>query len=96
MPVANTIGFRDGQTITITIDIGANSENIVVTSIRRFGPATITVSAPLTLAHAVGAQISGTGITFTNPLSRAHRGGAPVTDNAPTPGAPNRYYLKRT
>ena len=93
IPVANAIGFRDGQ--TITIDRGANSEKIVVTSVRRFGPATITVSAPLTLAHAAGAQISGTGITFTNPLSLAHSGGAPITDNVPTPGAPNRYYRKR-
>jgi hypothetical protein len=28
-------------------------------------------------------------------LSLAHSGGAPITDNVPTPGAPNRYYRKR-
>ncbi|MGH9510733.1 MAG: arabinofuranosidase catalytic domain-containing protein [Terriglobales bacterium] len=91
--VASPIGFRNGQ--TITIDSGANSETAVVAFIsRRFGSATITVVAPLTHAHAAGAQISGTGITLTAALTRAHASGAQVTDNVPTPGAPNHYYRK--
>ncbi|MHB8654280.1 MAG: arabinofuranosidase catalytic domain-containing protein [Terriglobia bacterium] len=92
IPVASAIGFRDGQ--AITIDSGANSEAAVVASIRRFGPTAIIVAAPLTHAHAAGAQVSGTGITLTNALTRAHPSGAQVTDNVPTPGAPNHYYRR--
>jgi non-reducing end alpha-L-arabinofuranosidase len=92
IPVAGAIGFRDGQ--TINIDSGANSETAVVVSVRRFGGTTITVSTPLTHAHTAGAQVSGTGITLTNALMRAHDAGAHVTDNVPTPGAPNRYYRR--
>jgi non-reducing end alpha-L-arabinofuranosidase len=92
IPVASAIGFRDGQ--TITVDSAANSETAVVVSVRRFGAATITVSAPLTHAYAAGAQVSGTGITLTTALTRAHASGTNVTDNVPTPGAPNRYYRR--
>jgi len=52
----------------------------------------ITVSAPLTVAHAVGSQVSGSGITLTRPLTRQHDSGAPVANGVPTPGAPNQYY----
>ncbi|HEU5235232.1 MAG TPA: arabinofuranosidase catalytic domain-containing protein [Terriglobales bacterium] len=89
LPVANPIGFRDGQ--TITIDSGANSETAVIASIRRFGASSITVSAPLTHAHAAGAQVSGSGISVTNALTRSHAIGAQIYDGVPTPGAPNHY-----
>ena len=71
IPVASAFGFRPGQ--TITIDSGANSETAVVVSAPRRGAATITVAAPLTLAHAAGAQVSGTGITLATALTRMHR-----------------------
>jgi len=58
------------------------------------GGARITVAAPLTLAHAAGAQVSGTGITLTAALTRAHAGGAQVASDSPTPGAPNKYYRR--
>jgi hypothetical protein len=99
IPVAGGMGFSAGQ--TITIDSGANQETAVVASTTgggRGGPGrggaggtTITVAAPLTFAHAVGAQVSGTGITLTAPLSRAHASGAQVAGSVPTPGAPNQY-----
>jgi hypothetical protein len=92
IPVAGAIGFRDGQ--TITIDTGTNAEEAVIVSVRRFGTATITVTAPLTFAHAAGAQVSGTGITLAAALTRPHAAGAQVTDNVPTPGAPNQYHRK--
>jgi hypothetical protein len=92
IPVASAIGFRDGQ--IITIDSGANSETAVIVSVRRFGAVTITVTAPLTQAHATGVQVSGTGITLAAALTRAHAVGAQVADNVPTPGAPNQYYRK--
>ena len=92
IPVASAIGFRDGQ--SITIGRGADFETAVIASIRRFGATTITVSAPLTLAHAAGAQVSGTGITLTAPLTREHGVGAQITDNVPTPGAPNKYHKR--
>jgi hypothetical protein len=85
------IGFSEGQ--TIAIDSGANSETAVVAS-TTWWDRTITVAAPLTLAHAAGAQVSGTGITLGAALTRAHASGAQVTDNDPTPGAPNRYYKR--
>jgi hypothetical protein len=90
IPVASPIGFADGQ--TISLDSGANQETATVASINfsRRG-ATITVTAPLTHAHAAGAQVSGSGITFTAALTRAHDRGAQVASYAPTPGAPNQY-----
>ena len=104
IPVAGGMGFSPGQ--AITIDSGANQETTVVASTGRGAPggtgggrggpggATITVAAPLTFAHAVGAQVSGTGITLTAPLTLAHDSGAQIAGNVPTPGAPNQYYRK--
>jgi hypothetical protein len=59
----------------------------------RNGPAgpSITIAAPLTMAHAVGAQVSGSGITFTTALTKAHATGAQVGASGPTPGAANQY-----
>jgi hypothetical protein len=94
IPVANAMGFDAGQ--TITIDSGANHETAVVASIgRRPGGATITVAAPLTLAHAAGTQVSGSGITLTAALTKAHATGAQVAASVPTPGAPNQYSGRR-
>jgi hypothetical protein len=92
IPVAGMAGFSEGQ--TITIDSGANSETAVVASITRFPVMSITVAAPITHAHAAGTQLSGSGITLAAALTRAHGSGAQVTDNLPTPGAPNRYTRK--
>ena len=92
IPVAGAAGFSPGQ--TIAIDSGANRETaVVVSTTGGRGGATITVM-PLTLAHAAGAQVSGTGITLAGALTRAHASGAPVSSDLPTPGAPNRYYKK--
>jgi non-reducing end alpha-L-arabinofuranosidase len=44
--------------------------------------------------HAVGAQISGSGITLAKPLSKAHNNGTQVASNVPTPGEPNQYATK--
>jgi len=52
---------------------------------------TITVTAPLKSAHAVGDQVSGTGITLTKALTKAHDNGTTVGSSDPTPGAPNQY-----
>jgi hypothetical protein len=102
IPVASGAGFSAGQ--TITIDSGANHETAVVASTTGGGRGgrggagagpTITVAAPLTLAHAAGAQVSGTGITVSAALTRAHASGAQVASNLPTPGAPNQYYRRR-
>jgi hypothetical protein len=104
IPVASAAGFATGQ--TITIDSGTNLETAVVASVTgggrggrgggRGGPgdASITVAAPLTIAHAVDAQVSGTGITLTTALTRAHDRGAQVAGSVPTPGASNRYSRK--
>jgi hypothetical protein len=55
------------------------------------GGASITIAAPLTMAHAAGAQVSGSGITLTTALTKAHASGAQVGSNGPTPGAPNQF-----
>jgi hypothetical protein len=90
IPVNSAMGFSAGQ--NITIDSGENHETAVVVSASGGrGGARITVAAPLTFAHAAGAQVSGSGITLTSPLTRAHAGGTQVASNAPTPGAPNKY-----
>lgn len=97
IPVAGAFGFSAGQ--TITIDSGTVQETAVVASTnlgfrggRPGAGATITVAAPLKSAHAAGVQVSGSGITLTTGLKRAHASGASVTNNVPTPGAPNQYY----
>ncbi len=99
--VASVAGFSAGQ--TITVGDGANAETAVIASSvqgRNGGgragappptPSTITVTAPLTMAHTTGTQVSGSGITLTAPLKRAHALGAPVATSTPTPGAGNRY-----
>jgi alpha-L-arabinofuranosidase B-like protein/lamin tail-like protein/alpha-galactosidase-like protein len=100
IPVTNAAGFAAGQ--TIGIDSGRSVETAVVATVAggrgggRGGPgASITVTAPLKIAHAAGAQISGSGITLTAPLTRAHESGAQIADTAPTPGAPNHYVRRR-
>jgi len=93
IPIADAIGFREGQ--TIDIDTGANAETAIVASIRSFGAASITVTVPLAHPHAVGTQVSGTGINLTAALTRAHVGGAQVIDYVPTPGGPNQYHKRR-
>ena len=94
IPVAGGAGFSPGQ--TIGIDSGANHETAVVASVGGGrGGARITVAAPLTLAHAAGAQVSGTGITLSAALTKAHASGAQVVSDVPTPGAPNKYSRKR-
>ena len=87
--VENAFSFRPGE--TVTIDDGANQETAVVASLGRRGTPVVTVNAPLKFAHAAGTQISGTGITLTTALSQAHATGASVSNNIPTPGAPNKY-----
>jgi hypothetical protein len=94
--VTSAAGFSAGQ--TIMIDSGANQETAVVAAVtgggrggRGPGNPSITLSAPLKSAHAAGAQVAGTGITFTRALAQAHESGSAVADEAPTPGAPNRY-----
>jgi hypothetical protein len=52
------------------------------------------VAEPLKIAHVVGAQVSGGGITVTAALTKAHESGAQVAGHLPTPGAPNQYSRK--
>ena len=92
IPVTSATGFSPGQ--TITMGSGADYETAVVVSTTRFPAAAITVAAPLTVAHAAGAQVSGTGITLNAALTRAHAIGAQVKDDVPTPGAPNWYHRR--
>ena len=90
LPAKSVTGFRKGQ--IIKIDEGVNSETAVVSSSRDRGAATITVVTPLARGHTAGAQISGSGISFTIPLTRPHANGTQVSDYVPTPGAPNQYH----
>jgi non-reducing end alpha-L-arabinofuranosidase len=94
IPVAGAIGFSAGQ--SITIDSGANQETAVVASTGGGrGGATITVTAPLKLAHAPGAAVAGSGITLAGALTRPHAAGAQVASDVPTPGAANKYSARR-
>ena len=92
IPVEGAFGFSEGQ--SVTIDSGANAETAVVASFTRFPSARITLTAPIAHAHAAGADVAGTGITLTNALIKAHAVGTQITDNLPTPGAPNKYSRK--
>jgi hypothetical protein len=97
IPVASAIGFAAGQ--TITIDGGGTVETAVVAATAFGGRGgagpTVTVGAPLSSAHAAGAQISGSGLTLAAPLTRAHAAGAQVASDLPTPGAPNKYAIRK-
>lgn len=111
IPVANAFGFSAGQTITIDSGANQETAVVASTSGgRRGGPggggarggrggggggATITVTGPLTRAHAEGVMVSGTGITLTSALTRSHDSGAAVAGSVPTPGAPNQYAVRR-
>ena len=92
LPTTNVAGFSKGQ--TISIGDGVNAETAVVALTRARGGPTITLAAPLAHAHASGQQIPGTGIALTAPLARTHTSGAQVSDNVPTPGAPNHYQAQ--
>lgn len=95
IPVASAFAFRPGQ--SIVVGVGSAEEAAVVSSTAGFGrgAATITVSAPLQMTHESGAPLSGTGITLTNPLTKAHANGTHVATHLPTPGAPNQYVLSK-
>jgi hypothetical protein len=98
IPVGSLEGFSEGETVTIYSDIysGANAETAVITAVSRRGPTgTITVAAPLKLAHGAGTWVYGTGITLTAPLTQAHGYGAQIADSVPTPGAANQYSRRR-
>jgi len=90
LPSGDATGFSQGQ--EIAIDSGANSETAIISSIGEFGAATITVAAPLTHAHAIGEQIAGSGISVASALTRTHASGAQVSNDVPTPGAPNQFH----
>ena len=100
--VASVEGFSAGQ--NITVDSGECRETAVIASIavgrprfgsRSAGPIdTITVTVPLTKAHDIGAQVSGSGITLATPLTKAHENDTQVSNNVPTPGEPNQYFRK--
>jgi hypothetical protein len=103
IPVTSLEGFAEGQ--TITIDSGDDGERAVIASVnavRRRGRVSagtgpmdsITLTVPLTKAHAAGVQISGTGITLAEPLTLSHDSGSQVAGDTPTPGGPNQYNRK--
>jgi len=96
LQVAAVQDFRAGQVIKI------GNEEIKIASVvqgrRPFGvisnavvPSTINLEEPLRLSYGAGTQVAGTGITLAAPLKSAHAQGATMTDNVPTPGAPNAY-----
>jgi hypothetical protein len=92
LPVTSGTGF--GRSESITIDSGENAETAVVVFARNNGAAALVLAAPLVHAHAPGVQASGTGISITTALTRAHAVGAQVSNGIPTPGAPNEFSGK--
>ena len=95
IPVAATAGFVAGQ--SITIDSGANQETATIALAQGGrGGARITLTAPLRMAHPLGALLAGSGITLATPLAGAHPRATVVTTDLPTPGAANKYSNGRT
>jgi len=87
-------GFVAGQ--ALTIDSGANRETATIAAIQGGrGGARITTAAPLRFAHPMGTSLSGSGITLGRALTRTHAAGAPVITDLPTPGAANKYSVRR-
>lgn len=73
--VASTAGFSVGDEITIDSGASLETRNIDRVDSRRNR---ITVVVPLDFAHAPGAQVSGSGITFTPALAYDHAEGAAI------------------
>lgn len=101
IPVRSATGFTAGQ--TVEIGNGANLESAVIASVtvrRRFGNAaanasdSITITTPLKNAHTADEQVSGTGITLSSALTKAHNSGEPVASDIPTPGAANQFVRR--
>jgi len=86
--VSSTAGFNDGQ--TIRIGSGTHLDTGTIAYVTRWDN-TLTFAAPLPHAQAAGAEVSGTGITLSTPLTREHSREAQVTGSLSTPGAPNDY-----
>lgn len=89
IPVADARQFHEGE--TIFIGTAARRETAVVSALNIFDSPTITVASPLTLAHAAGTGVSGSGITLVRPLRWHHPEATQVAGSAPTPGGRNRY-----
>lgn len=89
IPVANAFNFQVGQ--TILIGEGTDQEAAVIAESGRRGAPVILIESPLKFAHAAGTPVVGTGITLTSVLRRSHARGTAISDNLPTPGAPNKY-----
>ena len=86
---AEVIGFRNGE--TVIMGQGTEAETVTIANVRRFETPEVTLTAPLVHAHAAQDPVVGTGITLRKPLKQTHVIGAQITNNEPTPGAPNRY-----
>lgn len=86
--VASVTGFLVGA--PITIDSGGARETNHITFVGTAGATGtgIDLAAPLTSAHATGAQFSAAGLTFTTPLTKGHAAGAAVSANGVTLTAP--------
>lgn len=102
--VASTEGFNAGQ--TITVGSGRSLETVLIAAVapgrRRFGGApgnvpadTIKIVESLRFGHAAGSQVSGSGITFSSPLTMSHESGTQLASSLPTPGEPNQYIRKQ-
>jgi hypothetical protein len=88
--------FAVGQ--TVVIGSGADEEKSVVVAVdTTWRAGKLTLKEPLALAHDTGTGVSGTGITFTHPITKSHPAGAlmTVTGDLATPGAANNY-VRRT
>lgn len=97
--VASTAGFSAGQAIIIGRD--KNQETATIAAVsgggrggRGPGVASITVTAPLKMAHEADTSVSGTGITLAAALTHAHDSSSPVVSGLPTPGRPNQFIRK--
>jgi non-reducing end alpha-L-arabinofuranosidase len=94
IPVGVVLGFTLGQ--SITIGDGPQSEVATVEAIYGGGAGPrITVTAPLRFAHPRATAVAGSGVRLGTVLTRTHAAGVQVTTDFPTPGAANRYSLRR-
>ena len=97
--VGSAEGVDTGQ--EIVVDKGTKQEIVIVTSIatarRRFGAPgsipsdTINLATSLKFSHAMGTEVSGSGVTLSESLTKEHISGTQITTGLPTPGGPNQY-----
>ena len=94
--VSGVQGFTAGQTVLVGDEQAVIAE---IHAVRRNYRAPVVpgqndvviLQAPLRKSHGTDEALAGTGVSVSSPVKGSYAAGSQVTDNVPTPGAPNKF-----